>query len=180
MLSSQLRNIPCGAKQRASANIHRCCFTAATCLAFSVASALQHFRLLEAIATSNLHGCHVLLQLTWQLQVKYSHGMPFPLNYILPRIHQFHVWQMLKLTTAEQVIKCMSWLLAQDSLHNALNPMCMLAMCCSAMSLEQGYGYYAGVVLQVTSLAAAAVESNPNEDGIHLMSLHVDEYLAGL
>ncbi len=48
------------------------------------------------------------------------------------------------------------------------------------MSLEQGYGYYAGVVLQVTSLAAAAVESNPNEDGIHLMSLHVDEYLAGL
>ncbi|DBA69239.1 hypothetical protein WJX79_004648 [Trebouxia sp. C0005] len=36
-------------------------------------------------------------------QVKYGHGMPFPLNYILPRIHQFHVWQILKLTTADQM-----------------------------------------------------------------------------
>ena len=63
-------------------------------------------------------------------------------------------------------------------IDHALYSMCMLAMCCLAMRLGQSYGYYAGVVSHVTSSAAAAFESNPNEGDVHLMSLHFDELLA--
>ena len=55
----------------------------------------------------------------------------------------------------------------------------MLAMC-SATRLEQSHGHYAGVVPHITALAAATFQSTLNEDDVHLISLHFDEYLPGL
>ena len=99
--------------------------------------------------------------------------MPFPLDYILPRIHQFHVWQMLKLITAEQVIKCMA--VGTRFIDHTLYMHVGHVLLSNAPGTELWLLCWCGISHHFFGSCSVC-----NLNDVHLMSLIDCHYLAGL